>query len=477
MLLHSEHVGDLAMSGGETRLVYRDGYLDNPGRVPLSLSLPPEPGGVVADRWIDGLLPGRPGVRDMWARGHQAASSHPFDLLSTPPGRDCAGAVQFCPENEVDDLTGGHAGVEWLSDSEYEAQIGDLSNRPRTWGSSPGAGGCSLAGAYPKAGLVRGPDGGWGRPQGSMPSTWIVKPSPADQPQMAVSEFLAMRAASHCGVSAGHVELSVVAGCPVLEVLRFDRIRGQDGRIGRVHQEDLHQACGTSAEIYQAHGGPGPAGMARCLQAGSAAHRQEAEEFLRQLVYRWAAWDTDGHSKNCTLRLGPGGAVAVSPLYDCWSAAAISEPRASQTRMAMWAGDSGLFADADHADYWEDMSTALGIRRRRGLRILASVAERFPEAARKAVEGLPDDDIVEQTAERFTDLADTRPMLPAARAAKPVNPRKAKAADAAPPLEPLPEPRRRCQAWMPRSRAYCVLAQGHPGPHRSRRGPPDRRRA
>lgn len=81
--LHGRHVADLLRSGdGRVELAYTDRYLDEHPRVPLSLSLPPsKPDDAQAARWIDGLLPGNPRVRDKWADRYGAPTPAPF------PGR------------------------------------------------------------------------------------------------------------------------------------------------------------------------------------------------------------------------------------------------------------------------------------------------------------------------------------------------------------------------------------------------------
>ena len=78
--------------------------------VPLSLTVPVTEDRYETSRWTDGLLPDRLDVREQWARRYKAASQQPFDMLATPIGLDCAGAVQFCSPDQTNDLqqrTGG----------------------------------------------------------------------------------------------------------------------------------------------------------------------------------------------------------------------------------------------------------------------------------------------------------------------------------------------------------------------------------
>lgn len=410
VLLHSRPVADLKRTGRGLRLSFRDEYLDDEARVPLSLSLPAETGphrGDAVAWWIDGLLPGRREVRERWRDHYGAASADAFDLLSTRVGHDCAGAVQFSAESGEDALRDRPGGVRWLSDSAFQDLILEMSSHPHWWGSSPSADGFSLAGAFPKTSLVRRSDGAWGRPYGAIPSTLILKPSTEDDPHQAVNEFLAMRAARHAGLACCDVELEVTAGCPVLIVSRFDRRTSGDGTVLRVHQEDLHQACGGGRSIYQSQGGLAPGEIARFLEEHCAYPPRELEAFYHQLVYRWAAGDADGHAKNYTLLLAADDA-RLAPLYDCWSQPVRDPRHASSHQMAMWVGDDGRLLAGDDEDYWQQLAEALGVRPRRAAKILGSVRDRFAAAAERAIGDLPDDDIAEAPAERFRALAQSR---------------------------------------------------------------------
>ena len=170
--LHGRHVADLLRSrDGKIELAYTDRYLDEDQRVPLSLSLPPsKPDDAQAARWIDGLLPANPRVRDRWADLYGAATPAPFDLLSTRLGHDCAGSVQFCRASETSQLLALESGTQRLTVAGFADLIDEVSADPVGWGSSGNPlGGFSLAGAYPKVALVQEPDGHWSRPYGNTP--------------------------------------------------------------------------------------------------------------------------------------------------------------------------------------------------------------------------------------------------------------------------------------------------------------------
>ena len=100
--------------------------------VPLSLSLSlrlrlrlraqPHEGPLVTDR-LDGLLPDLPTQRDQWRRAAGAASSDAFDLLASPIGSECAGAVQFerAEPGDPDDASRPESALVPVSDAELTA--------------------------------------------------------------------------------------------------------------------------------------------------------------------------------------------------------------------------------------------------------------------------------------------------------------------------------------------------------------------
>lgn len=101
--------------------------------------------------------------------------SRPLDLLGTPIGEDCAGAVQFGPPDRTDDLLAGRGGLHLLNDDQVVECLGEIRRDPayRPGGYDP-AGGSSLAGMQPKIALRRTPSG-WVLPWGAEPTSHIIK--------------------------------------------------------------------------------------------------------------------------------------------------------------------------------------------------------------------------------------------------------------------------------------------------------------
>ena len=95
VLIHGERAGTVS-DGRDGRAVfsYSDEYLVRPSPVPLSIGFPLDSRPHDVEAWLDGLLADNDEVRRRWATDFGIYSTRPSDLLGTPVGRDCAGAVQ-----------------------------------------------------------------------------------------------------------------------------------------------------------------------------------------------------------------------------------------------------------------------------------------------------------------------------------------------------------------------------------------------
>ena len=89
------------------RLTFDEAYRSDPTATELSVSMPRAVAvhtDAAVTPWLWGLLPDNDRVLARWGREFATTTSSPFGLLSTKVGHDCAGAVQFAPESEVDAL-------------------------------------------------------------------------------------------------------------------------------------------------------------------------------------------------------------------------------------------------------------------------------------------------------------------------------------------------------------------------------------
>ena len=376
---------------------YDEPYAHGPAAVPLSLSMP-LPRRRFADArvqgWMEGLLPGHSRVRSHWAAKYEAASVEPFDLLATKVGLECAGAVQFCgPETLADAERPG--GVSWLTPAQTEEMVVDMVRKGWLWGRLLRTSAFSLAGAFAKTAVYR--DGSearrWGEPHGSHPSTHILKVPMPGEPEQSINEHLCLATARYSGLDAAETELQTWAGHTVVVVTRFDRIRDAGGVLRRVHQEDLHQAVGDyKASIYQRSStgrasGHDPARLARLLRDHSTEPARDAAAFFEALAFNWLICNTDAHSKNYSILLGPS-AARFAPLYDIWSVMAGDPHHYQAHSLAMSALADPRILAANNPQAWRATAAAVGLDPSEGVDRVERIASAMPEALERAVSEL-----------------------------------------------------------------------------------------
>lgn len=395
VFLSGRLAGIIERSSEGLRLEYDSGYCAHADAVPLSLSLPVTDrshSGAHVSGWLDGLLPGNQSIRRRWAARHRARSHGPFDLLSTPIGLDCPGAVQTCPLHLAADLEQRGGGIDWLSPDEFAALIEQLV-RDQAWQRPAGRSAWSLAGAQSKTALVRGDDlwgEVWGEPWGAAASTHILKPSIADMPSQALNEHMCLHAARHCGLAAAHSEPLRVGNHLVVAVRRYDRIIEPDGAVQRIHQEDLHQACGEpEVNIYQIDGeGHSVSRLAHLIGEHSADPRADRQRFFDALAFNWLICNVDAHSKNYSILLTPGG-VRLAPLYDMWSRQPYDPEYIDSYAMAMSASADATIRAAHSPAVWQAAARAVGLPPNDGPERVADLAAKLPDAFTAAADSLP----------------------------------------------------------------------------------------
>ena len=310
ILLDGQVVGTLGAddgdAAGDDSFVYSDGYLDRGGAaVPLSLSMPltrrRHSAGAIKT-WLEGLLPDDADLLRHWQRVTGAASTDPFDLLATPMGLDCAGAVQVCPADGVDAALSRGGSFERLSDADVARQLSDMRQRTHVARDVAVPGYFSLAGAQAKIALHRH-QGSWHRPHGTAATTHILKPAVFMTQHQAVIEHLSMAAARRLGLPTASTEVAVYGGYDTIIVERYDRRRVGD-RLLRLHQEDLCQALGLAPTLrYEQQGGPSLSQVVALLRRHSTSPAEDLADLVDAVAYQWVIGAPDGHAKNFSLLL------------------------------------------------------------------------------------------------------------------------------------------------------------------------------
>lgn len=360
VFVHQEQAGAIRRQpDGDIIFRYDEQYLHNPSATPLSVSMPLTDSDYDTGAWIDGLLPDNRQTRKNLAEKYGAPGSHPAALLATPLGRDCAGAVQFFPA-EPDDAPPPSTEIRHVSEKEIEQWIKEVKS-DWTAGSAPGSGRQScVAGEQAKCALHFS-DGQWGHPQGSIPTTHILKPGLEWHQNADVVEHLCLNAASRLGVDVAESAIVHFRSERALAVERFDRIRTAQGA-GRLHQEDLCQAFGiAAADKYQSEGGPRPQDIVTLLRQEAADPDADIGRFMDALMFNFALGASDGHAKNYSIMLEAGD-IKLAPLYDIISFFPYKgDMPYRKLRTAMKVGGDYTLRAGTYLSSWEKLAENLGI--------------------------------------------------------------------------------------------------------------------
>jgi serine/threonine-protein kinase HipA len=315
--------------------------------LPMSLSLPLREDRFVGDPVIavlDNLLPDNEQIRRRLAERVRAEGYDAYSLLSAV-GRDCVGALQFLPDGEDPGPVGGISGRP-LSDKEVADILGDLKRTPLGVDETEEFR-ISLAGAQEKTALLYR-ENKWQVPHGTTATTHILKPEIGKMPngidlsQSIENEHLCMRLTASFSLPTAHTEMREFSGKRALVVARFDRRWTRDDRLLRLPQEDCCQALSVPPpRKYEPDGGPGIRDILELLKASD---EPEADQrlFLKAQIVFWLLGATDGHAKNFSIFLLPGGRFRLTPLYDVMSTQPnvdAGQIRHNRMKLAMAVGD------------------------------------------------------------------------------------------------------------------------------------------
>lgn len=326
--MNSEFVGHWRLPvTGSQEFLYAESWLESVARRPISLSLPlrpsREPYRENVEAFFDNLLPDNGQIRERIQRRFQTASTAAFDLLQEI-GRDCTGALQLLDEEEaapdVRKITGEpltREGVEQI----LAGAIGPAMGQPEA-----DAFRISLAGAQEKTALLWHNDQ-WHRPTGATPTTHILKlpigasPHGNDLSTSVENEWLCSKIVRAYGVDVAPCRMETFGAFKTLVVERFDRKLAEDRSWWmRLPQEDFCQATGTPPALkYENEGGPGIRKIMDLL-LGSERAVADRRDFMKSQLVFWLLAGIDGHAKNFSVFLLPGGGFRLTPRYDVLSA-------------------------------------------------------------------------------------------------------------------------------------------------------------
>jgi len=333
-------------SGGATSFLYDPKWLSSDRAFPISLSMPLSDrlwSGEIVSGYFDGLLPDDPTVREKIAAHEHADSAGIFDLLAVI-GRDCVGALRFVPEGlGPGDPT--EMKYRLVNDDEIATRIASLAANPLGIYADDDFR-ISIAGAQEKTAFLQ-INSQWQLPLGSTPTSHIFKPAMKEGPAGADfsdtpwNEWLCLTLCRALGLEAANAEVLIFNGEPVIVVERFDRT-WQDGVLYRLPQEDICQALGIPPmRKYQSDGGAGIIEVLAFLN-GAIAPYEDRLTFMKAQIVFWLLAAIDGHAKNFSIFLTPGG-YRLTPLYDVMSAAPYPEFPVQKIKLAMAIGNKGYY--------------------------------------------------------------------------------------------------------------------------------------
>lgn len=392
VILNGAYAADIEHRARRPALTYRPDYVAG-ASVPLSARFPlsrRRTSGVEVRRWLMNLLPDDDNVLNYLRTEYSSAARDPLRLLETPMGADCAGAVQFCPPEQLDTLMSADGGTLPISDAEIADWLDGYPVVPTAVASegAPLPVTFSLAGMQPKIALRLTDDGTWARTWGHTPTTHIIKAARADFPDECVFEHLTMSTARRLGVPTASTAAADIGGVQTIIVTRFDRAsRGQV----RIHQEDSCQALGLAqTDKYENLGGPGAADLRRLAQTGGPATERNVARLRDLLLYRWLVVDSDAHAKNYSWMFDDAGDVHLAPLYDSSSWLPFRRGMATEDiPLAMRMGRGSRVSECDTPDGLAGLADSLRLPRRAFCERAAELAEALPAALKAAADELP----------------------------------------------------------------------------------------
>jgi serine/threonine-protein kinase HipA len=361
--LNDRLVGRLGQQpSGAIEFAYEPDWLSWEYALPVSLSLPLREAryiGAPVAAVFENLLPDALPIRRRVAERVGAEGTDAYSLLSAI-GRDCIGALQFVPEDDRHDDDRHHGGIrgDVVGEEEIAAILANLASAPLGLGADDDDFRISVAGAQEKTALLFH-DGRWLRPHGRTPTTHIFKPQigtvqtpsgPVDLSNSVENEFYCLKLLELFGLEVNRAAIESFGGRKVLVVERFDRRWTSEGRLIRLPQEDCCQALSVPpTRKYQNEGGPGIVAIADLLR-GSDDPLGDTLAFFKSQILFWLIGAPDGHAKNFSIFLTPGGRFRLTPFYDVLTTQPgvdAGQIRHNQFKLAMAVGASNHYRILD----------------------------------------------------------------------------------------------------------------------------------
>jgi serine/threonine-protein kinase HipA len=368
---------------------YDKSWLDREDAIPVSLSLPLQEEAFSPEKtkaYFEGLLPEGFTKRSV-ARWMHADEQDYLTMLSGL-GQECLGAIQVMEEN-TEPPKARYTRMTEQQLQEFAAEGAIKSAELVT------ALHLSLAGASGKTGLYFDSDNKrWYLPEGTAPSTHIVKQSHVRFKDIVTNEQLCLTTARNLGIS---VPSSFAVNTEDENLLfatpRYDRVLTDKHRVldglpvpYRLHQEDMAQALGIPAENkYEIVPSGYSEKICGLLRDFSSNPIRDILDFWSRIIFNDLIGNTDGHLKNFSFLYDKDLAgLHLAPAYDIVSTTIY--PGHTRT-LSMYIGERHSIDQIQRSDFIEGARRS-GIQSAVILKQLDTMADNFERAINQAADAL-----------------------------------------------------------------------------------------
>lgn len=377
----------------DSQFKYSEEYLRDQTATAISISLPlqDEPfTPTQTENYFDGLLP-EGFTRRIVAQWMHVGESDYLSILHGL-GRECLGAICITEEGETQE-----AAYEPITQQQVQALAAEGAAKTSELVMKAHL---SLTGASGKVGLYYAADNDtWYLPQGTAPSTHIVKQSQVRLDAIVTNEQLSLMTAARCGITIPNSFIINTGAGAEHEVLfatrRFDRVFPSQSimisrlpRPLRLHQEDFAQALGIpAADKYEREPEAYMKSMFDLLRKRSADPIADQMRLWDTIVFDYLIGNTDAHIKNFSLLYGADlKSIRLAPAYDIVSTTVYEQ---STRDMAFHIGGD-LSVDAITKDSFRRAAKEVGLGERMAMRRFDNICNQFKSALHKSAEELSD---------------------------------------------------------------------------------------
>jgi serine/threonine-protein kinase HipA len=376
VIFREQLVGTLELEPtGDWSFRYSPEWLAFDKRFPISLSLPLADEvyvGVKTRNFFANLLP-EGTIRRLVAQKLGISEDNDYELLKALGG-ECAGALSVVIEEPIKTSSR----YKKLSAEEIRRMVSAHSALSLVVGEKHRL---SLAGAQDKLPVYVKGDAVY-LPEGNSPSSHILKFLDPRFAHLPTNEVFTMFLAHELGLTTADVSLFKVGRHYLCLVKRYDRVLDSDGRIIRLHQEDLCQSLGVShSQKYEGEGGPS---FAQCYEVISKYSHEpllDSEALLKWLLFNVIAGNADGHAKNISLLISPHAGVRLSPFYDLVCTRVY---RDLERNLAMSIGGES-HPDLIKKDNWRILAEQINVKTKYLFELVDRMTEQIPDGLKMAL--------------------------------------------------------------------------------------------